>query len=439
MESVLSAHVTHKSAGVDRLETIGSQNTLYLLKALRMLPGVRECAVLKTCNRVELYTVTCDWSTTRRQLEILVNSFIPFDSNQNLVQYLDGDGSIRHLLRVSSGLESMIVGEDQIQSQVKEAFELAEREGCIGPILSLIFRKAIYVGKKVRTETKVNKGGVSVGSAAVELAERKIGDLRGKSVLVVGAGEMATLIAKHLMGKGPEAVFVSNRTYSRAVELAWELDGKAVRFDSLVDFLVKSDVVICATSATHMILEGRHVWPAVERREDRPIIIIDVSVPRNVAPEVSEIPGVQLFDMDGLRGVAAENMLRRKSEVKDAERIISAEIARLRGRLDELAAEMAIKCLYRKFNGIRDREVRKAVGRARAGDDVEEVMKDFADALIYRFLADPTETLKGASRNGEGQLPELVTRLFKTEERNDVPGEQASQAEDEGRDKADGK
>ena len=430
MDSLLSAHITHKSAGMNELELIGSQNPLFLLRSLRKLPGVHECAVLKTCNRVELYTVTCDWGATRKHLELLINSFVPFDSDSNLVLYLDGNDCIRHLLRVSSGLESLIVGEDQIQAQVKEAFDLASDEECVGPILSLVFRKAIFVGKKVRSETRVNKGGVSIGSAAVELAEGKVGDLRGKNVLIIGAGEMATLIAKHLVDKGPEAVFVSNRTYSRAVELAFALDGKAVRFDSLTEFLGKSDVVLCATSATHNILEPRHILPAMELRGGRPMFIIDVSVPRNVAPEVGDIGGVRLFDIDGLRGVATENMRRRRAEVKDAERIISEEIGKLRQRLDELAAEMAIKCLYAKFESIKDGEARKALNRLRAGEDQGEVIEDFANSLIYRFLADPTQALKGASRNGESHLSELITKLFQAEESRHVPRDEDAAAED---------
>lgn len=421
MDSILSAHITHKRADMGKLEMASKQSARDMLSAVRQLPGVRECAVLKTCNRVEIYTATCNWAATRKALELYINSFVPFDSSENLVQYLDGLESVRHLLRVSSGLESMIVGEDQIQSQVKEAFELAEKEGCIGPLLSLSFRKAIQVGKKVRSETRLNKGSVSIGSAAVELAESKVGDLRGKNVLVIGAGEMATLIAKHLMGRGPEAVFVSNRTYSRAVELAFALNGKAVRFDSLTEFLAESDVVICATSATHNILEPRHIAPAMSLRKGRPMIIIDVSVPRNVAPEVRELEGVQLYDLDGLRDVAMENLSRRRAEVKDAERIISEEMEKLRARLDELSAEMAIKCLYTKFNGIKEREVEKAARRLRAGDDPKEVMDDLAEALINRFLADPTDYLKGASRIGDPHLSLMVMKLFKAEEPKHVP------------------
>ena len=173
--------------------------------------------MLATCNRVELYTVTDDGAATRRALEDMINSLLPFDARSDLVLFLDDRESVHHILKVASGLDSMVLGEDQIQGQVREAFELAEKEGCIGPVLSIVFRKAIYVGKKVRAETGVNKGCVSIGSTAVELAESKLGSLKDKNILIIGAGQMATLIARHLWGRNPHGLRI-NRTYS-AVEL----------------------------------------------------------------------------------------------------------------------------------------------------------------------------------------------------------------------------
>ncbi|MFA5311795.1 MAG: glutamyl-tRNA reductase [Methanomassiliicoccales archaeon] len=426
MDAILSVHITHKQADIEKLELIGSQNVDFLLNALSKLEGVTECVVLKTCNRVEMYTATRDWEGTRRSLESMVNGFIPFDSDKNLVQFQSGTESIGHLLRVASGLESMIIGEDQIQSQVKEAFEYAETTGHAGPVLSLVFRKAINVGKKVRTETKVNKGCVSIGSAAVELAEEKIGSLAGKTVLVIGAGEMATLIAKHLIGKSPEAVFVSNRTYARAVELAWVLNGKAVRFDSLTEFLAQSDVVLCATSATHMILEPRHLIKALEARRGRKMMIIDVSFPRNVSLDVRQLEGVELYDIDGLREVSEANILKRREEMKKAERIILGELKLLDRKLDEMEGSRIVKDIFSKYSKIKENEVRKAIARVKKGQDpIEKVMDDFGTALMGKFLADPTESLKGASRDGDGHFFDAAKLLFNVmEASNDVPAEQ---------------
>jgi glutamyl-tRNA reductase len=431
LDRLLSVHITHKTVDIGLLEKIGNQTATEILTTTRGMRAVRESAVLKTCNRVEIYTVTDDREATREELEKYVNGFIPFDSEGSLVQVLTGKESLRHLLRVSSGLESLIIGEDQIQAQVKEAYENGKKEGSVGPVLSLCFQKAINVGKKVRSSTRVNKGCVSVGSAAVELAEQKLGDLKGKKVLIIGAGEMASLIAKHLMGKGPNAVFISNRTYARAVELAWVMHGKAVRFDALNDFLTESDVIICATSASHMILELRHVERAMQCRQGRGMFIIDVSFPRNVADDVRSLPDVELFDIDGLRQVAEDNILRRHDEIKGAERIVLEELDKLDRNLREMEASALLAQLFRRYEAVREREVRKAVARARAGaDPFDEVMHDLGAALMARFLADPVERIKHCSAEGCGSFEE-VRSLFKLEEEKDVPNTKDAKTEDE--------
>lgn len=415
------------------IEKLGRMEPEEILTDLMQLPDVKECVALRTCNRIELYLVSGNMSATRRSLERFINGFVPFDAKQNLVQYLTGRDSVRHILRVASGLESMIIGEDQIQNQVKAAFELGEREHTVGPMLSVVFRKAISAGKKVRSETRLNKGCVSVGSAAVELAEAKLSTLEGKNIMVIGAGEMATLIAKHLAGKGPRAVFVSNRTYPRAVELAWELDGKAVRFNSLIEFMADSDIVLVATSATHILLDVRDVEKAMAFREkDNDIIIIDISFPRNVDVAVASVPGVQLIDIDGLRGMAEENIMRRKEEMRAAEKIITAELEALESRMKEMRVDHLLGRLYVKMDEIKEREVRKAVNRITCGQEpADAVLRDFANVMTSRFLADPIEALKQASREGDIEMFEIVRDLFKLEGESYVSRKQAPKITDE--------
>lgn len=414
---ILSAHITHKRALMADIERLGREEPSELLRTLSRLPGVRECAVLATCNRVELYTVTDDGAATRRALEDMINSLLPFDARSDLVLFLDDRESVHHILKVASGLDSMVLGEDQIQGQVREAFELAEKEGCIGPVLSIVFRKAISVGKKVRAETGVNKGCVSIGSTAVELAESKLGSLKDKNILIIGAGQMATLIARHLVGKEPRTVFVSNRTYSKAVELAWALNGRAIRFDSLKNHLIQSDVVLCATSATHILLTRERVQEAMKGRPgNRGLMIIDVSFPRNVAADVAEVAGVQLYDIDGLRGKSEENLLRRKAEVRAAEKIIIQELESLDARIREMRADELISQLYIKFEQIKEREVRKALNRIAAGNEtVDKVLEDFASSLTYKFLFEPTAALKEASREGDLDRLSAVGEMFNVE------------------------
>jgi len=418
--AILSAHVTHQNAAMADIERLGREDPETLLSSVSRLPGVRECAVLSTCNRVELYTVTDDIEMTRRAMQGLIDGLLSFDAS-SLVRFLDGRESVHHLLRVASGLESMVLGEDQIQGQVREAFELAARRGHLGPVLSMVLRKAIEVGKRVRAETALNKGAASVGSAAVELAESKLGSLEDRNVLVIGAGEMATLIARHLAGKGPRTVFVSNRTHAKAVELAWELHGRAVRFDSLVPCLARSDVVLCATAAAHPVLTAPQVEEAMSQRDGRKLVVIDVSFPRNVDPAVAAVPGVQYCDIDGLRERAAENMARRRAEVRAVERIIAAELDALEARFREMRADELISLLYLKYNLLKEREVRKALNRIAAGRTVDEVLEDFGSSLTYKFLSEPTAALKEASKEGDLALLSAVGEVFKVEGVSDVP------------------
>jgi len=418
---IISAQITHRSADMSCLELIGKEGTDTLLRELSLVEGVRECVVLRTCNRVELYAVTGDRRVTRDGMERLVSRYIPYDHSSNLVQYLTRRESICHLLRVAAGLESMIVGEDQIQSQVKRAFERAEGQGYCGPVLSQVFRKAISVGKKVRTETRLNKGAVSVGSAAVDLAESILGQLEGRNVLVVGAGETATLIARHLVGKDPNAVFVSNRTYDRAVELAFHLGGKAIRFNGLFDFLPEMDIVIMATSSPHVLLDRERVEQAIGKRDNEgKLVIIDVSFPRNVDTQVAEVDGVELYDIDGLKGIASENMMRRNREIQFADRIVLEELELLDTRLDEMRASDLISALHMKYNIIKEREIAKALNRFDGSEDHRKVLEEFASSLTSRFLADPTSSLKSASREEREEILELAKHLFKVKEERNV-------------------
>lgn len=418
---IVSAHITHKSADMSCLELIGKVGTEILLQELSQVEGVNECVVLRTCNRVEMYAVSADRTASREGMERLISRYIPFDSLSNLVQFHTRRNSILHLLRVASGLESLIVGEDQIQSQVKRAYEIAEELGYCGPVLSQVFRKAISVGKKVRTETRLNKGTVSVGSAAVELAESILGTLRGRNILVVGAGETATLIARHLIGKGPNAVFVSNRTYERAVELAFHLGGRAIRFNGLFDFLPEMDILLVATSSPHMLLGRERVEQALSRRAiGKELVIIDISFPRNVEAEIDSLDGVRLYDIDGLRGVAKEHMVSRNIEIRNAELIVTQELELLEKRLDEMRASELISTLHLKYNNIKERELRRALNRMNGNGEHQKILDEFATSLTKRFLADPTASIKDASREEKEEMLDLARLLFKVKEEDNV-------------------
>ena len=406
---IVSMHVTHTSAGgVEGLNRVVAELDGLFADSVAGLRGVGEYIIVRSCNRLEVYTATCDNRATREDLEKLIRMAVP---STNISYVLEDRDSIRHLFAVVCGLDSLIVGEDQIQHQVRECYMRAREEGHVGAMLTRLFDKAMTVGKRVRSETALNKGAVSVGSASVELAEKRIGDLGGKSITILGAGDMASVIAKNLIGKNIGAVFVSNRTYARALELASELGGTAVSMQRMEEAMADSDLVLVATSAPHTVVHRSGVEAAMSARPDRRMLIIDVSVPRNVDEDVSEVPGVDLETMDSLMEIAAENANRRRNEIVSAERIITQELQRMDTEAKEQLANDVIRRIGVKLAAIRDRELQTAMARA-GSTDIDELLNDFSRAMVSRITADVYNNLREASRNGRTDTCSAAVELF---------------------------
>ena len=410
---IVSMHVTHTSAG----GTTGLNDVVPRLEeeAAKRLPGIQwisEYVVVRTCNRFEIYAATGSNLSVREFFDSMIRTIVP---SSNISYTLDDRDSIKHLFRVVCGLDSLIVGEDQIQHQVRESYMRAKEEGHVGSMLSHLFDKAMAVGKRVRTETSLNKGAVSVGSAAVELAEGRLGDLSGKSITILGAGDIASVIAKNLMGKNLGTVVVSNRTYSRAIELASELGGKAVSMARMTDAVADSDVVLVATGAPHAVLKCSHVSEAMARRSDRPLLVIDVSIPRNTEDSVSGIPNVDVENMDSLQSIAMRNVERRKSEIAAAERIITEELAKIDAEQKEQYANDVIRRIGIKLAGIREHELGTA--RSRVGSaDMEEILEDLSRAMVNKITAELYKNLREASRDGRMETCGAAVELFGLED-----------------------
>ncbi len=410
---ILSAHVSHHWVDLEELELFTSKEALSLLESVTTLPAVDEAVVLKTCNRVEVYIATGEPAIARRSLEDVAGGSLPGEL-RDAVRFLGGRESVHHLLRVASGLDSMIVGEDQVLGQVRDAYEFALKHGTVGKTLDLVLRKALSVGKKVRAETGINKGAVSIGSAAVKLAEKLLGDLEGRTVLVLGAGEMAALVAKAMAGKRLRAIFVANRTRWRAVELARSLGGIAIGYDQLPKYIPLSDVIITATGAPHIVLSR----PELERylglnpRREK-LLIVDISNPRNVDEEVGLIPNLELRNLDGLREIARENFEQRRREASRAEAIVTRELTTLMGRLREGRAEDLAARLHRQLGGMRDEELGELLRRLPGlGERERRVVAEFANALVKRVAATPTAVLKDAARTGDLETLQAAKRLL---------------------------
>jgi len=286
-----------------------------------------ECVIVSTCNRTELYTSSSDGPVNSEPLAQFLADFQGVSPSEfaDSLYHFEMHDCVKHLFCVTSSLDSMIVGETQITAQVKDAYRYALKNGFSGRALNALFQRALAVAKKVRTHTKIGEGKVSVSSVAVEFAERVFGDLAGRTVLVVGAGEIAELTLKHLMTRGARDVLVTNRTHGRAVQLAEQFGGEAIPMERLCDALARADIIVCSTSAAEHLIGKAEVEQCLQRRDDRPILFIDIAVPRNVDPAVGSIDGVYLHNIDHLESVAASNIEERQKEMAKSLEIIEAQ------------------------------------------------------------------------------------------------------------------
>ncbi|BAW31740.1 glutamyl-tRNA reductase [Methanothermobacter sp. MT-2] len=319
--------------------------------------------------------------------------------------------ALKHLLRLASGLESMIIGEDQILGQIKDARLEALKRGLCGPTLDMIFNKAVHVGQIIRNKTKINKGSVSIGSAAVELAESVQGDLKCKKVLVIGAGEMGALVARALAEKQLKAIVVANRTYDRAVRLARELGGYAIQFDRLDEALSDADVVISATAAPHYILTRERVEKAIpiERRDS--VTMIDIANPRDIEEKVREL-GIRLFNIDDLRGIAEKNRRKRENEARKAEQIIEKELELLVNSLKYKKVEPLISQIRKSMEEIRIRETEKAMQMLGELEDKEKIIDDLTRSIVNKIFHDIISKLRKAAEEDDEELIKACEKLF---------------------------
>jgi glutamyl-tRNA reductase len=376
---------------------------------------VHECVVLKTCNRVEIYVVSPKSSS------VLFSFAKKMGASTHIIEFYGHEESLEHLLRLAGGLESMIVGEDQILGQMKDLYAYSKKAGTTGKIMDTAFEKAIQVGKRIRNETNINKGSVSIGSAAVDLAEDILEGLTGKSVLVIGAGEIGILVAKALAEKDIEAIYIANRTFKKAEEIAYELGGHAVRLDDVKTYLIDADVVISGTSAPHYILNREIVEKAIENRS-RKLLLIDIANPRDIEESVVELENVELCNIDNLRVISEKTLKMRKQEAKKAEAIIQEEIKLLNLQYKRQRADRLLADLYRQVYDVRIKERQKAVNKLCSyhtiGEIETEVLDDLTHSIVNKILAEPTKVLRQAAELGNEEFLDVVSRVFCLEKHN---------------------
>ena len=421
MSEIASMLVTHRKACIEEIERSWHGDLEALLSWISSHDLVEECAVLKTCNRVEIYVVS------PRGEKVLFELAKRARISSRIIDFHDHDESLAHLLRLASGLESMIIGEDQILGQMKELYSMAKETGTTGWTLDVAFKKAISVGKRVRRETSINERSISVGSAAVDLAEEILGCLAGKSVLVIGAGE---LISRALLSKDVGEVRVTNRTFGRALSLAASLGAEAVPFDEMKERIRTSDLVISATSAPHYILRRDDLEEVMGRRVKGTLLMIDIANPRDIDEDVGEIPGVELRNIDALREISAENMRLRMAEMDRAETIISEELALLRAKYKRRRAEELLGRIYLQAEEIKAQEIMRAMNKLAArhtlGEIEERVLSDMSHSIVNKIFAEPTKVMRRAAERGDDDCLKFIEELFGLEAVYDETDEKAS-------------
>ena len=392
---IINIRVDHTLADIETMEKV-SKDLKELFSTLKEQIDVKEYIEINTCNRYEYFLYAEDYNELDLDCE---NKYV-------IIQY--SDEAVLHLFRMTSGLESMIIGEDQILGQVKDAKLKSEREGHCGKKLDAVFTKAIHVGQVVRNKTKINQG-----STAVDLAEENLGDLQDKNVLVIGAGKMGTLVAKALAEKNLKAIFVANRTYYKAIKLAEELDGEAILFDNLEEKLINADLVISSTGAPHAIINKARLLKVFDEKIPKKMVFIDIANPRDIEEDVKEI-GIDLFNIDDLRGIAEKNKKLREREVIEAEKIITSEFDLLKESFNLIEINSLLGSLRESMEEIRQRESQNGIVKLNSVDakDIKTIDK-MTQSIVNKIFYDISENIRKTAKNNEEDYIRICEMILK--------------------------
>ena len=425
MIHIVNIGMNHETAPVELRECLagdpGSEEAL--LGGLKNLVSVKESLLISTCNRVEVLVTTENTGDVKVPvIELLARMGRTHAETFSSHLFTHTDRSaVRHVFRVASSLDSMIVGEPQILGQIKEAYSRATREKTTGVILNRLMHRAFHTAKRVRSETGICDAAVSVSYAAVELAKKIFYDLRGKKVLLIGAGEMAELAARNLLNQGVSSVRVANRTFERAVELALKFKGGPVAFEEIPSQLLEADIVISSTASPGYVITGEQVKKCFRKRRNSPLFFIDIAVPRDVDPRVNDLENAYVYDIDDLRGVIEVNKAQRADEALKAERIVEEEVIKFEKWLSTLAVVPTIVSLKEKGEAIRSAEIRKSISSLGPLSPAQmKGLETLTLSIVEKVLNDPILFLKRkAERPQAAACLDAARRLFRLDQEND--------------------
>ena len=422
MLDIVLLGLNHKTAPVELRENLAfsKDETSAALKAFKESPAISEAILISTCNRVELLMATEDKSNAMDAVKLLLAEFkkIPVAEFENALYLHDGDDAVRHIFRVASSLDSMVVGEPQILGQIKEAYQTATMNKTSGVLLNKLLHRTFFVAKRVRSETGIGDHAVSISYAAIELGRKIFGTLEGKKVLLIGAGEMAELAVEHLIRNRTGDIFVANRTFERGVKLASKFKGKPVRFEEITDCLQRVDIIISSTGSPDYVVTRDQVKGVMHSRRNRPLFFIDIAVPRDIDPEINRLTNSYIYDIDDLKGVIDNNIESRNKEAIKGERIVDEAVIRFRQWYDNMDVVPTIVALRDKMDSIARSEVKKTLQTLNHLSDYDcQAINRMTNALINKILHDPTLLLKRNRSHGDKSVYLDITRkLFKLDE-----------------------
>jgi len=418
MPEIVLLGINHKTAPVELRECIAfsGDESITALQTLQRQPDISEVLLFSTCNRVELLFVTDDKTHTISATKRFIADFnkIPLEQFDDALYIHEGNEAVRHVFRVASSLDSMMVGEPQILGQIKEAYRIAAEMKSSGVILNRLLHRTFFVAKRIRTETGIGDRAVSISYAAVELGRKIFGNLAGKSVLLVGAGEMAELAVEHLIRNKASEIYVANRTFENGVELAKKFNGKPIRFEEITNFLESIDIVISSTGSPEFVITRDQVKTVIRKRRNRPIFFIDIAVPRDIDPRVNRLTNSYVYDIDDLQGVVDDNIEDRQYEAIKGERIVDEAVISFRQWYDSLEVVPTIVELRHKMETIAAAEIQKTLQSHSIPEDSVSAIQKMTGALINKILHDPTMFLKKDGMMEDKSLYiDTVRRLFK--------------------------
>jgi glutamyl-tRNA reductase len=418
MDRILLIGLNHKTAPVEIREcfAFSESDARCAMAELCAEPSIGEAILFSTCNRVELLL----YAEEPAAAAAAAKQFLARTKQMQLAQfetalYLhSGEEAVRHLFRVAASLDSMVLGEPQILGQVKTAYRMATEQKSSGVILNRLLHRTFFIAKRIRTETGIGGHAVSISYAAIELARKIFGELNDRPVLLIGAGEMAELAVEHLVRQRADRIFVANRTFERAVALASQYKGTAIRMEELIDYLARVDIVISSTGSPDYLLRPADVKGLMRNRRNRPLFFIDIAVPRDIDPRINEINNIYLYDIDDLNAVIDENVEDRRREAIKAERIIDEAVIQFRRWFESLSIIPTIKALHTKIRTVVDAEMRKTIGQlGHLSEDDRKAIERMTDAMISKILHDPTLYLKSdGCRGNRANSLDVARKLF---------------------------